>query len=113
MQKSNSSENREGKNPRVGESEVLSAHHTEPKVSACDTVGLFETAICAEASGRAARSPASFVTFLSGKEKFEKPFPLPKEKIYKNSCLCKKKSKFFKNFFEKVPPLNKNSSLQK
>ena len=79
-----------------------------PKASACDTVGLFETAICAEASGQDAGLPASFVTFLSGKEKFEKPFPLPKEKIYKNSCLCKKKSKFFKNFFEKVPPLNKN-----
>ena len=79
MQKSNSSKNREGKNPRVGEYEVLSAYHTEPKVSACDTVGLFETAICAEASGQDAGLPASFVTFLLNKEKFEKPFSLAGE----------------------------------
>ena len=43
-----------------------------PKASACDTVGLFETAPGAEASGQDAGLPASFVTFLSGKEKFEK-----------------------------------------
>ena len=60
--------------PEWGNSKFCQRTTFAPKASACDTVGLFETAICAEASGQDAGLPASFVTFLSGKEKFENSF---------------------------------------